>query len=163
MKKNKKENSVEVHNSKKMSYAEKVEELRDFYMSTADSNFFARCPSIELVIDTELGVIFRIVNDIQPQTSPPSSKALSLPLISLDYDFQILSSFFSEKVEKFDPNKVFTRDPIASAYDELIDIGMLEDYRFYRREKYREIFKIWVDKNRSAIEKIDVEYFREVR
>ena len=156
MKKHETENQVD---SKKMDYAEKVEALRDLYIKTADSNFFARCPTIELLLDTSSGVIFKIVNDLQPQTSPPSSKALSLPLISLDYDFQIISSFLSEKVENSDPNVMFARDPMANAYDELLNFDMLDDYRCYRREKYREIFKIWAEKNRSEIEKIDVEYF----
>ena len=151
---------MERHVSKKMGYDEKIEALKNLYISTADSNFLARCPTIELLMDTSSGVIFKIVNDLQPQTSPPSSKALSLPLISLDYDFQIIGSFLSEKVENSDPNVMFVRDPISNAYDELLNFDMLDDYRVYRREKYREIFKIWADKNRSELEKIDVEYFR---
>ncbi|MBQ3445063.1 MAG: hypothetical protein IJG33_17690 [Selenomonadaceae bacterium] len=141
----------------KTEYTEKVAALREFFLEIVDRNFISRCRFVQLFFDPETSDFVRIVNELNPPPSPPlSPNAVRFPLISLNDDFRILQSFFVQKVPNFNLSAIFTQDPISSAYDELIGLDKLEEYRKYQRELYGDIFDSWAQTYRTEIEDMNL-------
>lgn len=148
-----KENTRNIKNE----YTEKVEALREFFLDIVDRNFIARCRYVQLFFDPESCGFVRLVNELNPPPSPPlSPNAVRFPLISLNNDFRILQSFFTDKVQNFNLSTIFTQDPISSAYDELIGLNKLDDYRKYRENLYGKIFDGWAQDHRTVIENVSL-------
>ena len=134
-----------------------MEALREFFLEIVDRNFVARCRYVQLFFDPEARDFVRIVNELNPPPSPPlSPNAVRFPLISANNDFRILQSFFMKKVKNFHLSTIFTQDPFSSAYDELIGLNKLEEYRMYQQELYRVIFDSWAQEHRTAIENMNL-------
>lgn len=144
-------------NNIKPECKEKVEALREFFLEIVDRNFVARCRYVQLFFEPESRDFARIVNELNPPPSPPlSPNALRFPLISLNDDFLILQSFFMTKVKNFNLSTIFTQDPLSSAYDELIGLNKLEEYRKYQKEFYGNIFDRWAQEYRTEIENMNL-------
>lgn len=131
---------------------EKIRVFKDIFKDFVDRNFVARCHFVQAFYDDKVKAIVRVVDDLNP---PPSAeKALRFPLIALNLDFRCIRAFVHNR-ENVEFEDLFTEDPVAKFYDELIRLDLLDEYKVYRAKVYSDVFDEWAREHRAEIDAID--------
>lgn len=153
MKKNNSKNKNSQNNQKE-DYAEKLDALREFFLDVVERNLIARCHYVQLFWDPLNKCFVRLVDEFNPP--PLSPKAVQFPLVARGLDFKCIHNFMFDNRDKLNPNVIFSDEPFEMAYDELLRMGLFDEYRDYRAKVYADVFDAWSQAHHSEIEAMDL-------
>lgn len=132
-------------NDEERTFEQIVAKAKVVFDEAVERNFIKRRPLVEIYLEPRDPQNGQSCLKVFFQGEPDCSLyAVSLPRISLEFDFEAMRAFATKR--GINVNGIFiSHDPIADFYDTIFEKNLLDDWQVFRKDAYSLLFENWVN------------------
>ena len=132
-------------NDEERTFEQIVAKAKGVFDEAVERNFIKRRPLVEIYLEPRDPQNGQACLKVFFQGEPECSMyAVSLPRISLEFDFEAMRAFATKR--GINGNAIFiSYDPIADFYDTIFEKNLFNDWQVFRKDAYSLLFEDWVN------------------